>query len=195
MIHVAKIGETFLDFPNAEDISVIIFTYGCSHACPGCHSLDLQFWHEDDTLMTSAETLEAIKDRCKRNNTNKVVFSGGDPFYHSGDKESEQCMEIMHVISDLQEEGYSCCVYTGFYYSQVLEIYRTLDPFNYFTHPDYIKCGEFESAKKMKEWGKTDDDFTLATSNQYFMKKVSDAPALYMRWGELNKIKFERDII
>lgn len=191
MIHVAKIGETFLDFPNAEDIAVIIFTYGCSHACPGCHSLDLQFWHEDDTLMTASDALEAIKERCRRNNTNKVVFSGGDPLYHFGDKGSEQCMEIMHVISDLQEAGYSCCVYTGFYYSQVLDIYHKFDPFNYFTHPDYLKCGEFEANKKMTEWGKTDDDFTLATTNQYFMKKAGDSPMVYTRASVDNKMTFK----
>ena len=98
MIHLAGLKETFLDFPNSEDIAVILFTYGCSHNCMGCQSPSLQdpFGGE---VFSKEELLNLILDRCKGNATNKIVFSGGDPLYHTQDSMEQMNEKCFHGTS------------------------------------------------------------------------------------------------
>ena len=167
MIHLAGLKETFLDFPNSEDIAVILFTYGCSHNCMGCQSPSLQdpFGGE---VFSKEELLNLILDRCKGNATNKIVFSGGDPLYHTQGSR-EQMEDLLWIVDYLERNGYECCIYTGYTYEQVKSFYpRKL------LGPKFFKCGRYMESLKDKGMGKYEDSFILASTNQRFLVRIED---------------------
>ncbi len=177
MIHLMGIRETFLDYPDNESLAVIVFTEGCSHGCRGCQNAEYQNQRKESAVSREA-FLDMILERCRRNHTNKVVFSGGDPLYHSnGD---DQLRDIIDVIDYLEGNGYSCCVYTGYDFEEVERIYRKYG--NGRRTPLYFKCGRFVDSLRDKESGKTDDGMTLATTNQYFMKRVDEWSSPHTEW-------------
>lgn len=195
MIHLIGVRETFLDFPDNESLSVIVFTEGCSHNCPGCQNKESQI-QNPETEITKEEFLQDILIRCERNQTNKVVFSGGDPLYHSGDT-TEQLIEILETIDYLENHGFDCCVYTGYEFPKVKEIYETYG--KELTGPKFIKCGCYREDLKDINAGKTDDCFTLASTNQYFMIKdeslFSGGPHNYVRGSKENVMFFNRPLV
>ena len=170
MIHLAGLKETFLDFPNSEDIAVILFTYGCSHNCMGCQSPSLQdpFGGE---VFSKEDLLNLILDRCKGNATNKVVFSGGDPLYHTTD--TNQMMDILWIVDSLENNDYECCIYTGYTFEQVKSFYP-----KELLGPKFFKCGSYVESLRDKNMGKYENSFVLASRNQRFLTRV-DKPFDY----------------
>lgn len=58
--HSFNIG--YVDIPNLTTLNV--YTVGCEHNCPGCHTSDLQnFNHKERKNLTSELILEKIKNR------------------------------------------------------------------------------------------------------------------------------------
>lgn len=189
MIHLMGVRETFLDFPDNESLSVIVFTEGCSHNCPGCQNKESQVQHAE-TLITKEKFLQEILNRCERNQTHKVVFSGGDPFYHSNG--NEQLIDILETIDYLERKGFDCCVYTGYEFSKVKEIYEAYG--KRLIGPKFIKCGCYREDLKDINAGKTDGCFTLASINQYFMIRdeslFSGGPHNYIKISNRNVLFF-----
>lgn len=186
MVHLMGIRETFLDFPDNESLSVIVFTQGCSHGCKGCQNPSSQ-GQDEDNLVDQGDFLGGIIDRCKRNQTNKVVFSGGDPLFHEEGKE-DQLKDVLKTVDFLEREGYECCVYTGYTLPQVERIYEDFG--RGLKGPLYFKCGSYVETLKEPSWGKTDDSFVLVTKNQYFVKRTSEEEFLYEPLSKENRLIF-----
>ena len=75
-----EIKETFLDYPDNESWAIIVFFTGCAWKCKNCQNKELQDINAGEDI--NVEVLsDQIKQFAKRSGTNKVVLSGGDPFY------------------------------------------------------------------------------------------------------------------
>lgn len=185
MIYLSEIKDTYLDFPNDSDIAVIAFFEGCSHNCNGCQNKHLAK-RRVKNKRTWKFAYDSIKNRCERNNTNKVVFSGGDPFF---DADIEDLIDMISLISSLESDGFEVCVYTGSSIDHVINIYnvygRTIETIptgwgntqkvcmNCFS-PTYIKCGVYEENNLNLNMGKSDESLILASKNQNFYKKLDN---------------------
>ena len=148
---------TFLDYPNPDDIAVVVIMSGCIHNCLGCQNPKLQKLHEPFINDFKKEIINHIKDLCKRNETNKIVLSGGDPLCPcNGNLTIDICRE-------LGNNGYEICIYTGYNIEEVKEM-----GLNGFT---FIKCGKFD-AHSMRESKKTDEyiQFVNKTQNLFDSK-------------------------
>lgn len=148
-----EIKETFLDYPDNESLAVVVFLSGCKHNCPGCQNKELQDPNYGIEI-TPEELTSTIKDYCKRADTNKIVFSGGDPFYN--------IPEILIVLDNLRD--YDVCVYTGYNINKAEEFVRDI------AKPLYLKCGTYKEELRDSNMGKTEDKFVLASTNQAFYK-------------------------
>ena len=142
---------SFLDYPDPTDWANIFYFAGCEHNCNMCHNKELQNFKSGhvisiDGLYTLASTLS------KKNKTNKIVFSGGDPL-------------SIHNINDIkyfsQQYGnlFDICIYTGYNIDYVKQ--------NEITGFKFIKCGSFIESQK-RESGNFEDKFILASPNQNF---------------------------
>lgn len=168
MIHFET---TFLDYPSAEDIAVIVYMSGCSHACRGCHNLKLQEIHEAFDEEFSSKIIDHIKELCKRNETNKIVLSGGDPLHPCNRKLTQ---EICRLLGDNLQ--YNICVYTGYDIDSIKEI-----DLHGFT---FIKSGKFDADNTRKP-EKTNDyiQFVNTTQNLFDsdLNQVSDNGVYYFK--------------
>ena len=178
MLYPVKINETFSDFPTVDDLAVIVYFQGCDHNCPNCQNKELQVCNKENAKSVK-ETYDLITNYCKRANTNKIVLSGGDPFY------PENRNEILSLIDTLENNGYEVCVYTGYELDDI-ETFYILDP-RILSYPTYLKCGRYIESLREKEWGKTDDFFKLATTNQKFYKWISGK---YQQISQANTLFF-----
>ncbi len=185
MIYLNEIKDTFLDFPNDSDIAVIAFFEGCSHNCNGCQNKHLAK-RKSANKRTWKFAYDSIKERCERNNTNKIVLSGGDPFF---DANEEDLNDMLSLISSLESDGFEVCVYTGSSIDHVINIYnvygKSVDAIptgwgyeqkvemRCFS-PTYLKCGRYDDTQLNLDMGKSDNCFVLASRNQDFYKKVND---------------------
>lgn len=172
-MYISDIKETFLDFPDDESLSVIVFTKGCNFNCPECQNKELQKINESDKNFKLTEVAELIINYCKRAFTNKIVFSGGDPFYNSD--------ELIKLLDYLDARGYEICVYTGNTIDKVIEMFNKYEENNnVFIHrPLYLKCGIYREDLRDPNMGKAEDKFVLASTNQSFYK-----------WDGLRKIYY-----
>ena len=97
-MRITDIGTTWLDYPDEESLAVIVYFSGCSHACPGCQNEKYQNFENDESYQISiAELIDLVDKECQRNRTNKVVFSGGDPFF------SKNVAEVTLAIDQLKD--------------------------------------------------------------------------------------------
>ena len=162
MVYLNGIKTTFIDFPNDEDLAIIVFFEGCSHKCKGCQNPQLK---DQVHGYSKEDIIDIIVSKCKRHKTTKIVFSGGDPFYPSN---KDNLNDMLEIISYLESNGYTLCVYTGFLVDDVLTIYNDrLD----LVKPSFLKCGKFvEEHRRLSD--KTDDVLVLASPNQNFYKKA-----------------------
>lgn len=145
---------TFLDYPNPDDIAVVVIMSGCSHNCPGCQNPQLQKLHENWTEEEQISIIDKIIDLCKRNETNKIVLSGGDPL--------NPCNRnlTISICTELGNNGYEICIYTGYEVEEVKKMHL-----HGFT---FIKCGKF-NVNNMQESKKTNTyiQFVNATQNLF----------------------------
>lgn len=142
-----NLQTTWLDYPDNESLAVIFYTYGCIHKCKNCHNLDLQ------TPVTSypSSIIDEIFTYCKRNNTNKLVLSGGDCLL------KEVNLNLTNTIIDKYSKELDICIYTGY----DIDYVKT----NVHKGFKFVKCGKYDETKKI-EPNKTDTYFQLASTNQ-----------------------------
>lgn len=144
---------TFLDYPDPTSLAVVVIMSGCEHHCLGCQNPILQKTH---TAWTEGEILgiiEVLQDKCKRNDTNKIVLSGGDPLHPCNRDLSTSICSILGATHDI-------CIYTGYSIEEVKSM--SIRGFK------YIKCGKYDKDNtQLSE--KTDDyiQFVNKTQNLY----------------------------
>jgi organic radical activating enzyme len=150
---VINFDTTFLDYPSPDDIAVVVIMSGCSHGCIGCQNPLLQKIHEKLDEGRVKEIVEEIKRRCERNDTNKIVLSGGDCLHECNRNLTASICSILGPTHDI-------CIYTGYEPSEVKNMH--IEGFK------YVKCGKFD-CKNMVKSEKTDDyiQFVNKTQNLY----------------------------
>ena len=84
-----------------------------------------------------------------KNNTNKLVLSGGDPLSEHNREFTKQLL--------IYNNYFDICVYTG---NQVSDV-RQMGVYGF----KYIKCGKFQN-DKFQQQTKTDEYMTLSSTNQ-----------------------------
>lgn len=142
-----NLQTTWLDYPDNESLSVIFYTYGCIHKCKNCHNLDLQ----TPVASYPSDTIDKILMYCKRNNTNKLVLSGGDCLLKGVN------LDLTNAIIDRCKDTLDICIYTGY----DIDYVKT----NVHKGFKFVKCGKYDENMKT-ESDKTDDYFQLASTNQ-----------------------------
>ena len=152
---IAGSDITFIDFPTVDDWAVIIYFTGCSNNCVNCQNKELQNPDYKSSILSIQDEenlFNFIKDICKKQDTNKIVFSGGDPLYPTN-------REIIKNFLNKYGSLYDICIYTGYSIDDV----KKFGIHNF----KFIKCGRYdESYKQTSE--KTEEHIKLASSNQNF---------------------------
>lgn len=168
-----QLQSTFLDYPDNESIAVSVYYYGCEMNCPDCQNRELQNPNSEEGIMINP-TILAIKiaKACDRNDTNKVVLLGGDPFYPSNRIETIRLLNLLH-------DSFDVCVYTGYTREEIQKFY----PYPKFK---YLKAGRYDKYLAREAY-KTDDEFVLASSNQAFYDEN------YMLLSENGVLKFKEE--
>lgn len=169
-----EIKETFLDYPDNESWAIIVFFTGCAWKCKNCQNKELQDINSGEDI--NVEVLsDQIKQFAKRSGTNKVVLSGGDPFY-----QHEELAELLNHLNNLD-----ICIYTGY---SIEEAFNLLISFNCHNMPLYIKCGIYDENERDSDMGKSEKKFVLASKNQAFYKWNG---AGYCKISDNNILRFE----
>lgn len=142
---------TFIDYPSPTDWANIYYFSGCSHFCKSCQNQELQNCNVGNYCTVEAlNTL--ISTNSKKNQTNKVVFSGGDPLHPHNINDIKYFLQLYGSLYDI-------CIYTGYDIDYVKQ--------NEITNFKFIKCGKFDETTK-RESGNFEDRFILASPNQNF---------------------------
>lgn len=200
IFYVADISTTWIDYPNPTDVAVIVYFEGCPHNCKDCQNPDNQQRHTENAI-SYMDLVTGIINKAKEWRTDKIVFSGGDPFYHTDIKDF-QAMALL--ISQLENIGYRVCVYTGYTYLEILQFYKELDAlpaegrwddFNHewvtykqiYDKPSWIKTGSYYQSELNSNPGKTKTTLTLASKNQTFFERTS--PLNIRDFGYANRTK------
>ena len=145
---------TFIDYPTADDWAVIFYFAGCCNNCSNCQNRELQNPdYKGGMIIQDEEGLyNLIKEICKKQDTTKIVLSGGDPLYPAN-------REIVKNFLNKYGSLYDICIYTGYSIDDVKEF--GIQNFK------FIKCGRYdETCKQISE--KTEDHIQLASTNQNF---------------------------
>jgi anaerobic ribonucleoside-triphosphate reductase activating protein len=150
---MVSFDTTFLDYPSPDDIAVIVYISGCEHNCPGCQNAALQHVYSDFSEAEIGSLIAQIDEYCERNDTKKVVLSGGDWL---APKNREYLKQICFYLG----EKLDICIYTGYSIDEVKEMG--------ITGFKYIKCGKFD-CENMQKAEKTDEyiQFVNKTQNLY----------------------------
>ena len=146
-----EIVSSFIDYPDNSSIALCVVVMGCGHNCPGCQNPLFQNPnYEQGTRIVTVESLvNELKTRCKREHTNKIVLSGGDPLFKTNIDFTKELLN--------QLDGYDVCIYTGYDIDYVKE--------NNVTGFKFIKCGTFILSQQRKS-DKDDDKIIFASPNQ-----------------------------
>lgn len=146
---------TYLDYPSPDGIAAVLIMPGCSHHCVGCQNPELQslIYGPIDNIELMSEYCNKLLSLCKRNETNKVVLSGGDCLHINNRLFTRNICENFGNKLDI-------CIYTGYSIDEVKQM--NIRGFK------YIKCGKFD-INNMQEALKTDDyiQFVNKTQNLY----------------------------
>jgi len=147
---VINFDTTFLDYPSPDGIAVVVIMSGCSHGCIGCQNPLLQKIHEKINDKLIEDIIEEIKIRCKRNDTNKIVLSGGDCLHECNRNLTASICSILGPTHDI-------CIYTGYSHEEV----KNMQIRGY----KYVKCGKFDK-DNMQISEKTDDYIQFVNKTQ-----------------------------
>ena len=145
---------TFIDYPTVDDWAVIFYFAGCCNNCSNCQNRELQNPdYKGGMIIQDEEGLyNLVKEICKKQDTTKIVLSGGDPLYPAN-------REIVKNFLNKYGSLYDICIYTGYSIDDVKEF--GIQNFK------FIKCGRYdETRKQISE--KTEDHIQLASTNQNF---------------------------
>lgn len=143
----ANLQTTWLDYPDNVSLAVIFYTYGCIHKCKNC---------QNPSLQTPVESyprgiIDEILMYCKRNNTNKLVLSGGDCLLKGAN------LDLTNAVIDKYGNELDICIYTGYDIDYVKA--------NVHKGFKFVKCGKYDENMKT-EPNKTDNYVQLASTNQ-----------------------------
>lgn len=143
----ANLQTTWLDYPDNVSLAVIFYTYGCIHKCKNC---------QNPSLQTPVESyprgiIDEILMYCKRNNTNKLVLSGGDCLLKGAN------LNLTNAVIDKYGNELDICIYTGYDIDYVKA--------NVHKGFKFVKCGKYNENMKT-EPNKTDNYVQLASTNQ-----------------------------
>lgn len=140
---------TWTDFPDKESCAVIVYFSGCSHNCPGCQNPELQ-----DSNYGEKVDYDKLRDmifkEAKKAHTNKIVLSGGDPYF-------QPTLELNELVYGLIFNGFKVCIYTG---ADFESVYKKIP------HATYYKCGKYDETQKENQWGKFSDKMVFVSKNQ-----------------------------
>ena len=145
---------SFVSYPTRSGHSVEVFFTGCSHNCPGCQNPNLRAFGEVEQKISYDEFVEALKDSCRRNITDKVVLLGGDPLSY------QNRFFVQRLLEDLSDE-YKFCVYTGHSLNEIDKFVKKAE---------FVKCGRFLQIE-YQEPAKTDEYLQFASKNQILYKR------------------------
>jgi organic radical activating enzyme len=155
MLRTLPLIDSWLDYPDKESLAVCVCFAGCSHNCRLCHNRALQNYN--NPTCTAWENPDDLYNEivfwCKKNRTDKVVFTGGDPLFEKNRREVSYLSRILSTDFDI-------CIYTGFDIDDV-------KGFNLDLRFKYIKCGKFDASSSRPSI-KTDKELCLASPNQAF---------------------------
>lgn len=140
---------TFIDYPCKDHWANIFYFSGCNHNCPDCHNLNIQNPNIGEEI-DSEKLYKIVKRECKKNLTNKVVFSGGDPL-------SPFNIDVIRDFLNIYGNEFDVVIYTGYGIKYVKE--------NKIKNFKFIKCGIFDKQRK-QESGNFENYFQLASANQ-----------------------------
>lgn len=144
---------TWLDYPDNESLAVIVCMLGCDNCCKGCQNPDLKdylYKHSFVIEYSVDEFSSNLLFECKRQRTNKVVFSGGDPL------SKFNIDNVKEVLAKVGSE-LDICVYTGHSVDYCRD--NNVKGFK------YLKCGYFDINNFRKSY-KNDDEMCFASPNQ-----------------------------
>ena len=97
---------TFIDYPDPNSWANIFYFSGCNHFCKSCQNQELQKYGVG-TKITPDDLNNLISTLSKKNQTNKVVFSGGDPLHPHNIKDIKYFLQLYGSLYDI-------CIYTGY---------------------------------------------------------------------------------
>lgn len=146
-----EIVSSFIDYPDNESVALCVVMMGCCHKCEGCQNPLFQNpnYEIGTRVVTIKDLVSELKSRCERENTNKIVLSGGDPLFKTNLEFTKELLK--------QLEGYDVCIYTGHNIDYVKE--NDVKGFK------FVKCGTFKIDQK-RESDKDDDKIIFASPNQ-----------------------------
>ena len=154
------ITSTWSDFPDNESCAVLVYFAGCSHNCPSCQNKDSQNHNHPDTIDISAtELYQRLLLECKKQRTNKLVFSGGDPLYPFN------ILGVKEFLTNYSTQ-FNVCIYTGY----TIEYIQKNN-----INCKFIKSGVFEEQLQVQV-EKTDTYTQLASTNQIIYDGFSYTP-------------------
>ena len=144
------IQTTWLDYPDDESLAIIVCMMGCDNGCPFCQNPEFQNpeYNNQTKEYNVNELINELKLLCKKNHTNKVVLSGGDPL---------SCFNKDFTKELLSNSDFEFCIYTG----HNIEYVKSLNLFKV----KFIKCGYFDINKKRESF-KNDLCIQFASPNQ-----------------------------
>lgn len=161
-------GATFLDYPDNQSRSVIVYFMGCEHMCDGCHNPEFQSKvHSKSKEVNINQFYNDLFEYCKRENTNKIVFSGGDPL-------SPYNRDFTRLFLNKYGNVFDVCIYTGY----TVELVKMMSIKGF----KFIKVGKFEK-DKFQESCQSDNFMQLASTNQEI---YNENYALLTRNGVIN---------
>ena len=164
-----NIQTTWLDYPDNSSLAIILYTYGCIHNCKNCQNKELQ-----TPIKVYPETIiKDIYEYCLRNNTNKLVLSGGDCLLKNVN------LDLTNRIIRTYKYKLDICLYTGYDIEYVKKyVYKGFK---------FVKCGKYEESLKTKAC-KTDEYIQFASTNQqlynFDYKLLSSNGRYYFKQGE-----------
>lgn len=165
-MRVVKYDTTWSDYPDDESIAIIVYFAGCESACNGCHNYELQSPEAGEETSVD-ELCVSLKELGRKNRTNKVVFSGGDPLYKGN-------VQGVSEFLKLHGDEFDVCIYTGFKIE--------------FVNVDgaaFYKCGMFDANLLSDFIGKDEEKMVFASTNQklYNSKKELVSKGNEYYWG------------
>ena len=172
---------TWTDFPDKENVAIIIYFTGCKNGCPGCHNLELQD-PNFGTKFTATELFNKVEEMARPKGITKIVLSGGDPFF----QDEVELYLFMHL---LYTNDYEICMYTGITDLETLRL-------KFWPYVAYYKCGKYDERIKEQRWGKFNDKVVFVTKNQRLynrdFKQLSVDNAYYFKPWDTFKAKVKK---
>jgi anaerobic ribonucleoside-triphosphate reductase activating protein len=111
------------DMLNGDGLRVVLWTAGCSHACPGCHNPIT--WDPNGGLPFGDAEREEVFEELEKDYISGITFSGGDPL-HEANRE-----EVLKLAKEIRAKypDKTIWLYTGSDWDEVqrMEIVQYLD--------------------------------------------------------------------